>query len=222
MEQLDIHNLWKKSEALLEENRKLNLTLLKEIKLDKAKSSLNSLLFLPISTLIFYMILGFYATYFAIEHSQYWYFTFSGAVVAFFSFWLVWSSMKQLKLILSIDYTEAVVKIQKKLAMFKTTVVQNLRIAAWLLPFGPFVGVFFFKVIFDIDAMSLLNFNMLISFGISTILLEIISLLALRALHPKRINAKWLNWLLQGSGSQVNDALKHLNLIEEFQSESSN
>jgi hypothetical protein len=221
MENLDIQNIWKQSEALLEANRKLNLTLLKEMKLHKAKSSLFGLLFLPISTLFFYTITGFYAMYFAIEHAQFWYFAFSGAVVTFFSFWLVWSSIKQLKLILSINYTEAVVKIQEKLTMLKTSIVQNLRIVAWLLPFGPFVGLFFVKAIFNIDLIVLLNFNMIISFGIATIILEVVSLLLLRALHQKSFDSKWLNWLLLGSGSQVNDALQYLKSIEDFQKETS-
>lgn len=219
MEQSDIQKLWKQSEALLDENRKLNLTLLKEIKLDKAKSSLIGLMFLPISTLTIYTIIGFYAIYFTINNSLQWYFTFSGSIVTFFSFWLVWSSIKQLKLITSIDYTEAVVKIQKKIAKLKIAVVQNLRIVAWLLPFGPFVGIFFIKVIFHVDIMSLLDFNMILSFGILTVLLEVISLILLKALHPKRINSKWLNWLLSGSGSQVNEALKYLSAIEDFQKE---
>jgi hypothetical protein len=221
MENLDIQNLWKQNETLLEANRKLNLILLKEMKLDKAKSSLFGLLFLPITTLIFYTIIGFYAIYFAVEHAQFWYFAFSGAVVTFFSFWLVWSSIKQLKLILSIDYTEAVVKIQQKLSMLKTAIVLNFRIVAWLLPFGPFVGLFFVKAIFNIDLMVLLNFNMIISFGIATIILEIVSLLSLRALHQKRFDSKWLNWLLLGSGSQINDALQYLKSIEDFQKETS-
>ncbi|CAM1365476.1 conserved membrane protein of unknown function [Tenacibaculum soleae] len=221
MENLDIQNLWKQNETLLEANRKLNLILLKEMKLDKAKSSLFGLLFLPITTLIFYTIIGFYAIYFAVEHAQFWYFAFSGAVVTFFSFWLVWSSIKQLKLILSIDYTEAVVKIQQKLSMLKTAIVLNFRIVAWLLPFGPFVGLFFVKAIFNIDLMVLLNFNMIISFGIATIILEIVSLLLLRALHQKRFDSKWLNWLLLGSGSQINDALQYLKSIEDFQKETS-
>jgi len=221
MENLDTQNLWKQNETLLEANRKLNLTLLKEMKLDKAKSSLNGLLFLPISTLIFYTILGFYATYFAIQYSQHWYFAFSGAVVTFFSFWLVFSSIKQLKLMLSVDYTQTIINIQEKLAKLKTVIVQNLRIVAWLLPFGPFVGLFFVKAVFNIDLMALLNFNMIISFGIATIILEVVSLLLLRSLHQKRFDSKWLNWLLLGSGSQVNDALQYLKSIEDFQKETS-
>jgi hypothetical protein len=221
MENIDIQNLWKQSEALLKENRKLNLSLLKEMKLDKARSSVNSLLFLPLSTMLFYTIIGFYAVYFTIENTQFWYFAFSGTVVAFFSFWLVLSSIKQLKLILSIDYTQTVIKIQEKLAKLKTAIVQNLRIAAWLLPFGPFVGLFFFKAIFNIDLMVLLGFNMIMSFGIATIILEVVSLLLLRALHLKRFNSKWLNWLLLGNGSQVNDALRYLKTIEDFKTETS-
>jgi len=67
--------------------------------------------------------------------------------------------------------------------------------------------------------MDILSYNIIVSFGIVTILLEIISLLLLRALRPKNINKKWLNWLLQGSGSQVEEALGFLGQIREFEKE---
>jgi flavoprotein len=37
-----------------------------------------------------------------------------------------------------------------------------------------------------------------------------------RKLNPKNADKKWLNWLLQGSGSQVNEALEFLKEIDEF------
>lgn len=221
MENFEIQNLWKQNEILLKETRELNLSLLKEMKMDKAKSSVNSLLFLPISTMLFYILVGFYALYFSVENIQFWYYPFSGAVVAFFSFWFVLSSVKQLKLILSIDYTQTIINIQEKLAKLKTAIVQNLRIASFLLPFGPFVCLFIFKAMFNLDLVTLLNFNMLISFGVVTVILEIVSIITLRALHQKYFTSKWLNWLLLGNGSQINDALEYLKAIENFKTEKS-
>jgi len=221
MENINIQDLWKQNEQLLENTRKLNGALLREVKLDKAKSSIKGLRFLPVSTLLFYSILASYALYFMVSHWGTWYFMLAGGAIAFFSIWLVITSFKQLKRILFLDYDAPIMKLQKKLAELKTAIVQNLRIAAYLLPFGPFVGLFFFKVVFDIDLMDVLNYTMIVSFGIVTILLEVLSLGILRALRSKNMNKKWLNWLLLGSGNQVNEALQYLEEIEEFQVEES-
>lgn len=219
MENLSIQHIWEQNEKALEKTRKLNLSLLREIKLDKARSSVKKLLFLPISTLIFYSILGGYALYFTATQWGIWYFMLAGGAVAYFSIWFALSSIRQLKIILSLDYETPVIRLQEDLAHLKVAIVHNLRIGAWSLPFGPFVGLFFFKALFDVDLMGLLNYTMIVSFGIVTIVLEIISLLLLRALRPKNINKKWLNWLLQGSGSQVTEAMGFLDQIMEFQVE---
>lgn len=219
MENLNIHELWKQNEALLDSTRKLNATLLREVKLDKAKSSLKSLLFLPISTLIFFLFATSYALYFAVANWGAWYFMFSAAVVALFSVMLVVSSFKQLQQILSVDYNAPIVKLQKDISKIKFSVVTNLRIGAWILPFSPFIGLFVVKALFQFDMVEVMNYNMVFSFGIATIILEALSLMALRALRPKNINKRWLNWMLQGSGSQVDEALGFLKQIEEFERE---
>jgi len=219
MENLSVQEIWKQNEMLLEHTRKLNVTLLREVKLDKAKSSLKGLLFLPVSTMVFFIIAASYAMYFTVENWGTWYFMFSGVVVAVFSVMLVVSSIRQLKQILSVDYNAPVLQLQTDISKIKISVVYNFKIAAWLLPFGPFIGLFFFKALFNFDMMELVNYNMIISFGVVTIVLEVLSLLILRALRLKNINKKWLNWLLLGSGSQVDEALEFLNQIDEFEKE---
>lgn len=222
MEDLSIQQIWKQNERLLEITRALNVTLLKEVKLDKAKSSLKSLLFLPVSTMVFFVIAASYAMCFAVLNWGTWYFMFSGAIVALFSIMLVVSSIKQLKQILSVNYNAPILKLQKEVSQIKLLVIHNLRIATWALPFGPFIGLFLIKALFDVDLVQLINFNMVVSFGVTTIVLEVLSLLFLRALRPKSINKNWLNWLLLGSGSQVNEALGFLSQIEEFENENNN
>ncbi len=61
---------------VLENTRSLNLALLKEVKLDKVKRSLNNLFFLPISTMVFLGLVASYAIYFAVENLENWYFIF--------------------------------------------------------------------------------------------------------------------------------------------------
>lgn len=217
MENLTIQELWKQNETFLESTRKLNESLLKEVKTDQAKSSLKSLLFMPVSTLVFYLLTASYGLYFTAIHLQTWYFAFSGLVIALFSILFVASSIRQLKQILSVDYNAPILKLQKDMSKIKTSVIHNLRIAAWLLPFAPFVGIVFIKAVFDFNLAAQINYNIVYTFGGITIILEILSLLALRALRPKNINKKWLNWLLQKSGSQVDEALGFLKQIKDFE-----
>ena len=217
MENISIQEIWKQNEVILEQTRALNLKVLKEVKLGKVKSTLKNLLFLPVSTLVFYTSVASYGLYFAIQNVDTWYFMFSGAVVAFFSALYILSSIKQLKQLLLINYDAPVLEMQTELSKIKLSVVTNLRIAAYMLAFGPFIGLFVLKVLFNIDMVLLLNSTMMISFGVVTVLLEILSLMLLRALHPKNMNKKWLNWLLKGNGSQVDEAIGFINEMKRFE-----
>ncbi len=219
MENINLQEVWKQNEILLDNTRLLNVNLLKEVKLDKAKSSLKSLLYLPVSTGLFFIATASYALYFVFTHLESLYFAFSGVVVAFFSALLVFSSVIQLKQILSVDYNLPVTKLQKDIAKIKSSVITNLKIGAWVLPFSPFIGLFFFKVLFNFDLVTTLTFDKLVTLGFITVLLEILSLFILRALRPQNINKKWMNGLLKGSGSQVDEALEFLKQIEEFEKE---
>ncbi len=219
MENLNIQEIWKQNETLLMNTRKLNETLLREVKLDKAKSSLRSMLFLPVSTLILYIIMASYGLNFAFVNREVWYFAFSGVIISVFSVMLVVASVRQIKQILSLDYNAPILQLQKDISRIKVSIVYNFKIVAWLLPFGSFVGLFFFKVLFDVDLVALGGYNIILSFCITTLVLEVLSLLMLRALQPKNINKKWLNWLLKGNGSQVDEALGFFNEIKAFEQE---
>jgi len=214
-----IQSIWKQHEAKLEETRKLNLAVLKAIKLDKAKSSLRGLLFLPISTLAFFSITASYALYFTLVNGTSWYFAFSGIVVALASIAYTVLSIKQLRQILSVDYDAPILQLQKDLSRLKSSIVTNLKIAVWVLPFAPFIGIFVSKALFDFDLTAIMGFGMITTLGIITIVLEGFALFALRALKSNELNNRWINWLLQGSGSQVDEALGFLSQIETFAKE---
>jgi hypothetical protein len=170
--------------------------------------------------MIFFVIVAFYAMYFAVSYLDDWYFIFCGGIISFFSIWYVISSIRQLKHILSIDYSASVIQLQKDFTTIKLSILRNLRIAAYLLPFGPFVGVFVAKVIFNIDLMNLVKYDTITELSITFIALEIISFVILNALRPKNINKSWVKWLMIGSGSQVDEAITFLEDIQEFEQES--
>ncbi|MCB0284319.1 MAG: hypothetical protein KDF60_17170 [Calditrichaeota bacterium] len=217
MDNINLQELWQQNEKLLNSTRTLNLDLLRTVKLDKAKSSLKNLLFLPASTMIFFIFMASYGLYFSVNYSEAWYFIFSGSVVSFFAILFVLSSIRQLKLILSMDYSAPILSMQKDLTRIKLSIVTNFKITAWLLPFSPFIALFFFKVILDFNLMAVLTINMIITFAFITIALQVIAIFILKSLQPKNINKNWLNWLLQGSGSQIDEAIQFLDEIKEFE-----
>lgn len=219
MENITLQEIWKQNEAFLDKTRLLNIHLLKQVKTAKVKSSIRSLLFLPISSIIFYVLVASYAVYFMIVNSESAYLMVSGAIIAFFSVLLIISSIKQLKQMLSIDFSKPITEMQTKISQMKLSIVTNFKIAAWFLPFAPFSGLFFFKALLNLDLTPIINNHVMIALGIITVLLEIASILILRALRAQNIDKKWMNCLLKSSGSQLDDALNFLNEIKEFEKE---
>lgn len=217
METNYIQEIWKQHEAALEESRKLHLSLLKEVKTDKARSSLKSLLYLPISTLIFFTLAVFYSMNFIIANWSVWYFALSGGGVFIFSLLLVVLSIRQIVQILSIDYDVPIIQLQKKISRIKSSVVDNLRIVNWILPCFPLINIFFFKVLWNVDIVDNMSRKMVYIYAAVFIVLVIVSIIFSKLLTRKNINKKWMNWMLQGSGSQVEEALGFLREIEEFE-----
>lgn len=217
METNYIQEIWKQHENALEESRKLNLSLLKEVKIDKAKSSLKSLLYLPISTLIFFAIALFYCLSFIIANWSVWYFALSGVSVFIFSLLFVVFSIRQIVLILSIDYDVPIIQLQKNISRIKSSVVDNLRLANWILPCFPLMNIFFFKILWNVDIMANISKKMGYIYAVVFIVLVIVSIIFSKLLTRKNINKRWMNWLLQGSGSQVDEALGFLREIKEFE-----
>ena len=208
--------LWAQHETQLQQTRRLQLDLLREVKLDKARSTLRSLYFLPASTLAFFTYLAGYAAYFTAQNLQVWYFAFAGLLVTSVSVAFCWSSIRQLQRLVSLDYQAPIVQLQGDLSRLKTSVVTNLRIAAWVLPFGPFVGLFVAKSLLGIDLAELTNSAVLVSLGMVTLILEVGVMLILRAFRQKNLDRPWINWLLQGNGSQIDEAQRFLEQIEAF------
>lgn len=212
-----IQEVWKQHETALEESRKLNLSLLKEVKIDKAKSSLKSLLYLPISTLIFFAIALIYCMSFIVANWFVWYFALSGAGVFIFSLLFVVLSIRQIVYILSIDYDVPIIQLQKNLSQIKSSIVDNLRLASWILPCSPLMNIFFFKVLWNVDIVDNMSNKMAYIYAAVFIALVVVSIILSKLLTRKNINKKWMSWLLHGSGSQVDEALGFLREIKEFE-----
>jgi len=108
-----LRNAWQQQEEKLEATRALNVKILKELKLEHTKSKIKRLLCLPVSTLLFCCFIICYATIFIISNFGTWYFVFSGIVILFFAFAFVFSSIHQLRIILSLDYPQPITILQR-------------------------------------------------------------------------------------------------------------
>lgn len=219
METFNIQELWKRNEEVLQKTHQINIALLRELKLDKAKSNLKSLSWWSISTLIFYMGMATYGMFFMVQHWGVWYFMLGGGVVTFFSIWFVIASSIQLSRIYAVNYEDPILKLQRDISNIKPAMITNLKIVAYLIPFGPFIGIFVIKAVFGVDVVTVLDGKMMISFSITSIVLEILSLVLVRKLNAKNSHTKWMNWLLRGNGSQVDEALKFIKQLEDFEQE---
>jgi hypothetical protein len=109
-----------------------------------------------------------------------------------------------------------VLQLQKRLMRIKTAIIKNLQIGVWMFPFYMAFVVWISELFFGIDFIAITDTSALSwNFILSGLLIPVVWWMH-RKLNPKNADKKWLNWLLQGSGSQVNEALEFLKEIDEF------
>jgi hypothetical protein len=216
---MDLSNLqqtWKRLEDKLEKSNRLNLELLRKVNLDRAQNKLKNLVWQQAITIAFYLLAGSYFIHFSATHLENWHYVIAGGILAAWSFIASASAIHQLQLILTIDYSMPVLQLQKRLISIKTTIIKNLRIAVWVLPFYMAFVVWISELFFGIDFIAITDTSALSwNFILSGLLIPVVWWMH-RKLNPKNADKKWLNWLLQGSGSQVNEALEFLKEIDEF------
>jgi hypothetical protein len=200
-------------------SQELYLILQKEVKLHKSESALQKLLFLPVSTLMFFSATASYGIYFVITYWETWYFAFSGSVVTLFSVLYTILAIWQLKQISFTDYDAPVANIKRSIISIKSLTLQYLRLATWLFPFAPFIGVFTGKAIFGFNLTTIVSVDFIAAFSLITIIIEIVSLVILNALSKKNLDKNWVRWLLAGSGSRLDEALYNLEQMNEDDTE---
>lgn len=220
MELTNLQQTWNRFEQKLDQNRRLNLKLLRKVSLDKAKSKMSGLIWQESIAIFFYTLAGLWFMYFSATHWDKWHYVVSGAILALWSFIASARAVHKLQLILSVDYSMPVLQLQKSLMNIKISIIKNLRMAGWLLPFNMAFIIVGFEVFWGIDLLTEAEPEFLLWNGILSIGLIFVAGWIHMKLNPKNADKDWLNWLIQGSGSQVNDALEFLNEIDEFEKES--
>jgi hypothetical protein len=210
----DSKKILNQHKAQINEQRQFQQKLFVEAKTAQMQSGMRILLLFPICTMVFFTLTASYAIYFAVNLRESWYFAFAGGVVAFFSVLFLILSICQIKQIISLDYQASHEKLQKDILQVRKMLLDNLRLAAWLLPFGPFVGVFVGKAIFNFDLAAVVTLDFLVSFGSLTIVLEVITFFILKRLSHQKIHRYQILQKLSDNSNHLKDALTSLEEIK--------
>ncbi len=214
---IDIENLqntWSKHEEKLQRSIDLNLELLKRMNIKSARSRMTSLIWINALTLVFYQIVMWYFVNYTVTRWPVVQFVIAGILIVIWSGIISYGAIKQLKLILEIDYAGPVTQVQKQLQKVKIAIVHFLRMALMILPFHMVFIIVLSDVLFYVDVIKVADPVWMIS---QTLVLIIPTVWIYRNLSPKNVNKKWINWLLQGNGSQINEAQNFLKEIEKFE-----
>ena len=203
---IDIENLqntWSKHEEKLQKSINLNLELLKRVNVKNARSKMTSLIWINALTLIFYQVVMWYFVYYSVIRWPMIQFVIAGILLIVWSGIISYGAIKQLKLILEIDYAGPVTLVQKQLQKVKIAIVHFLRMALMILPFHMAFIIVITDVLFNVDIIKVADPLWMI---LQTLVLIVPTIWIYRNLSPKNVNKKWVNWLLQGNGSQINEA----------------
>lgn len=217
MELDDLKKMWVAQEEKLNRNWNLNLELLRKINLDKAKSKLQSLVWINSITLASYIAFALFFINFSIQNWPVIHYVISGGILAIWSIGIAIGAIKQLESILQIDYAAPVLILQKKLEQLKTMVIKYFRLAIWILPFYMVFVILFNELLFNFDIVSHADKTWLTAQWIFSIILVAPTVWMYKKLNPTNWDTSWMKTLLKGNGTQITDAMDFIHEIETFE-----
>lgn len=223
MELEQLKTLWQGLDEKLDRNWKLNLELIKQSNLDKARKKMNSLIWLKGLEISFYGAFTAVFVYMTVVNWPSLGLAGTGIVFAIWTLSICIGAVHELVMITEIDYAEPVATLQKKLIRIRLAIIKYLRLAVWILPFYFGFVILFFKVLWNVDIVAVgdpdwIKWNLVIA----VVLFLPLAIWMHIKLNPKNANKKWMHSLLRGMGSQINDALHLLDEVENFEKDRSN
>ena len=218
MESDNLKQIWSGIDQKLDRNWKLNLDIIRNIKLKNAKSRMTTLLWIKGITLAFYIFFAILFIQFSISHRAVIYQAAAGIILAVWTIAICIASVHELLIITQIDYSASIPVLQKKLIGLKLVIIKYFRLAVWILPLNFAFIILLFNLVFGIDIVAIGDKTWIMSNVILSIFVFIpLSLWLHNKLVPKNAGTKWMNSLLRGNGSQITDALNFLAEIEDFE-----
>ena len=216
----ELQEIWSSHEVKLQQQWKINLDLLRKINLDKIERKMNRLIWIKAIALGFYMIVAFLLVGFVISVWPEPNLAISGTLIFAWAISVCFTSIQELKMILTINYADAVPDLQSHLLNLRRSIIRFLRIGAWILPLHLAFIVVFFNLIFGINIAEVGNKVWLISQLVISIFIMIpLAVWIHRKLVPENADKKWMYNLLRGNGAQITDSIRLLEEIEDFKQE---
>lgn len=208
-EEKQFHELWSRHEQQLRKQVRINSDLLRKINMDKIEKKMRSLVRIKAIALSFYLLVGFLLIGYVVARWPEPVFVISGAILAVLAFTIVYTSAKELKLMLTIDYSATISQLQKQLLILRSTVIKYLRKLIWIFPLYMAFVVLFFDLIFGINIIQYGNkIWLLVQFCISIFIMIPLVVWMHKKLIPENAEKKWMRWILKGNGSQITEALE--------------
>ena len=162
-------------------------------------------------------LLVIFSMSFAYEFKDKLHYVISGAIISLWSLTILIGAINQLKSILSLDYSEPVLNVQKKLIQIKLMGLKYFKLALMIIPFNLAFIIIGSELFFSVDLLNGEIPEWVVRHLWISLFLIIPSVLIYQRLNPKNINKKWLKWLMQGNGSQIDEALDLFKEIEEIE-----
>jgi len=219
MENIELINIWKEQNVIIEKTLAINKRLLKESIDRKAESALKALAQLTtagIIAFVFYLLLLGYALFYAISNysSANNYFIVSVSAIALINLKGFADYIKHLVWTKNINYNGSVMEIQKQLSRLQLSIINHCKIM--ILQF-PFFTTFYLSDRWFPQEVGLpyIIFQIIItgSFIYLTYWLY-------KVHKPENLNKKWFRNLMAGSGGKsVEKALEFYREMEEFEKE---
>jgi hypothetical protein len=145
METNELKKLWEQYDAKLEKNWKLNLKLIKDMKLEKTKSSVNRFTFFMSLTILFDFILANYLANFIIDNFSDFTLTAPAYILSIVTYIAIIWVFYQLGLVFMIKYSEPIIEIQKKIEKLR---IEKLKFNKFIFYISyPFVYLIGFTVL---------------------------------------------------------------------------
>ena len=218
MELDKLQTMWQALDEKLDRNWQLNLSLIRKANLDKAKRKMKGLTWVTSLSLAFYALITSYFIRLTLYNWSSPYLAGSFLIVAAWSLFISYTAIRELQLILQVDYSKPILEVQKQLVQVRLAILRYLRILVWMLPFSFVFVALFFKFLFGIDITAEAPLDWILwNIAICIVLFTPLSYWLYRKLDPKHADEEWMRKFFQGSGSQVSDAIAFLREIEEFE-----
>ncbi|MGB3181747.1 MAG: hypothetical protein WBB45_10180 [Cyclobacteriaceae bacterium] len=211
-----LQQLWQDHESQLNRQWQLNRELLRGVHMNKMEKKLTGLIRIKAISLVLYALTVIFLMSFTASHLATPHLALAGSILAAWALIVCMASVHELRLLLTVDYTQPVRVLQKHLLGIRTAIIRYLRIGVWALPLNLAFVVVMFQLFFGVDIIRYgSDAWIMVQLLISLFIMVPLAVWLHRKLAPENADKHWMYRLLRGNGAQITDSLT---LLEEVAS----